>query len=218
MLINTARGGIYQTEALADALQVRQGRRRGDRRVRGRAVHRLAAHRVRQRHPHPAPGRVDRRGAGPRRRADRRVRRCRPRAASMVPTAVNIAPVSPEVLEKVGPYIDARRGPRQHGRADRARRHRRARRRVRRRARRRRHAHPAHRRAQGPAHASSAPSRSTSSTPTTTPSSAASSVTETKRPETHDYVSMIIVRAHDAAAARSRSAPRSSARRTSRAS
>ena len=161
-LVNTARGGIYQIDALADALEQRQGRRRRHRRLRGRAVHRLAAHRVRQRHPHAAPRRVHRGGAGPRRRADRRVRRRWASRASMVPTAVNIAPVSPEVMEKVGPYIDLAEDLGTHARADRARRRRRARHPDRRRARRRRHAHPAHGRAQGPAHACRATRPSTS--------------------------------------------------------
>ena len=78
-VVNTARGGIYQIPALADA--VRSGKVGGaaHRRLRGGAVHRFAAHGVRQRHPHAAPGRVDGGGAGPRRRADRRVRGAGPR-------------------------------------------------------------------------------------------------------------------------------------------
>ena len=58
-VVNTARGGIYQVPALADADPQRQGGRRRHRRLRGRAVHRLAAHRARQRRAHAAPRRVD---------------------------------------------------------------------------------------------------------------------------------------------------------------
>ena len=59
-IINAARGGLIDEQALADAIaEGRVGRRR-HRRLRQGAVHRLAAVRLRQRGGHPAPGRVHR--------------------------------------------------------------------------------------------------------------------------------------------------------------
>ena len=73
-LVNAARGELVDEAALVDALQSRQGRGRGARRLLAGAVHGAAA-RARQRRRHAASRRVDRRGAGPRRRDRRRAGR-----------------------------------------------------------------------------------------------------------------------------------------------
>ena len=80
-LVNTARGGIYQMDALVDA--IKSGK------VAGAAIDVFEVepctesplHAIRQRHPHPAPRRIDLGGSGPRRRADRGVRDAGPRGA-----------------------------------------------------------------------------------------------------------------------------------------
>ena len=76
-LINAGRGGIVDEDALAAAIARRPARRRGDRHVRDRADHRVAAVRARQRRRHAAPRRVDRR-----RRRTRRARRSPSRSCS----------------------------------------------------------------------------------------------------------------------------------------
>ena len=63
-IVNAARGGIVDEEALADAITRRAGGRRGLRRLRHRAVHRLAAVRPARRGGHPAPRGVHGRGPG----------------------------------------------------------------------------------------------------------------------------------------------------------
>ena len=64
-VINCARGGIINEEALAEALQVGPSRRGRARRVRaGTAAGRSSAAQAAQRRDDAAPGRVDRRGAG----------------------------------------------------------------------------------------------------------------------------------------------------------
>ena len=70
-IVNAARGELIDEAALIEALQLGEGRRRGDRRLLDRAVRGPAA-RAGQRRRHAAPGRVDRRGAGPRRHRRRR--------------------------------------------------------------------------------------------------------------------------------------------------
>ena len=77
-LVNAARGALVDEEALVEAIRSGQARRRGARRVLGRAVHGPAA-RARQRRRHAAPRRLDRRGAGPGRRDRRRAGRRRAR-------------------------------------------------------------------------------------------------------------------------------------------
>ncbi|NTW28657.1 MAG: phosphoglycerate dehydrogenase [Coriobacteriia bacterium] len=104
-LINTARGGIYQTEALADA--VRSGH------VAGAGIDVFEVEPCTDSPlmelenviltPHL--------GASTREAQDRAGLQIAEYVAlglegRMVPTAVNVAPISPEVLEKVGPYID----------------------------------------------------------------------------------------------------------------
>ena len=81
-IVNTARGGIVDEAALADAIARRPHRRRRARRVRDRAHHRVAAVRAAERRRHAAPRRVDGRGAGQGGPDDRRAGRARARAAS----------------------------------------------------------------------------------------------------------------------------------------
>ncbi len=63
-IVNAARGGIVDEEALADALRSGTVGWRRLRRLRHRAVHRLAAVRLPDGGGHPPPGRVHRRGPG----------------------------------------------------------------------------------------------------------------------------------------------------------
>ena len=75
-VINCARGELIDDAALKDALDSGQGRGRGAGRLPERADHRLpAVRRLPQRGRDAAPGRVDDRGAGPRRGADGRAGR-----------------------------------------------------------------------------------------------------------------------------------------------
>ncbi len=71
-IVNAARGGIVDEEALADALRSGRVGGRRLRRLRHRALHRLAALRVPDRGGHPPPGRVHGRSAGQGGRDDRR--------------------------------------------------------------------------------------------------------------------------------------------------
>ena len=75
-ILNVARGPLIVDEDLAGRARLRQGRRRGARRLPLRAGHRAPAVRLPQRRRHAAPRRLDRRGDRPRRlpgrRADRR--------------------------------------------------------------------------------------------------------------------------------------------------
>jgi D-3-phosphoglycerate dehydrogenase len=64
IVINAARGGIVDEQALHSALKEGRVRAAGTGRLRHRAMHRLAAVRARLRRRHPAPGREYRRGAG----------------------------------------------------------------------------------------------------------------------------------------------------------
>ncbi len=104
MLVNTARGGIYQMDALADALK--SGK------VAGAAID------VFEVEPCTDSPLIEidnavltpHLGASTSEAQDRAGEQIAEFVAAglgghMVPTAVNIAPVSPEVLEKVGPYI-----------------------------------------------------------------------------------------------------------------
>lgn len=104
-LVNTARGGIYQVDALADAL--RSGK------VAGAAID------VFEVEPCTDSPLIEfdnailtpHLGASTSEAQDRAGEQIAEFVAAglkghMVPTAVNIAPVSPDVLEKVGPYID----------------------------------------------------------------------------------------------------------------
>ncbi len=103
-LVNTARGGIYQTEALADAL--RSGK------VAGAAID---VYEVEPCTDSPLVGvenaiLTPHLGASTSEAQDRAGEQIAEYVAAglrgeMVPTAVNIAPVPPETLEKVGPYI-----------------------------------------------------------------------------------------------------------------
>ena len=104
-LVNTARGGIYQIDALAEALASRQGRS-------ARPSTSSRSSRAPTRRSSSSTTSSSRRTSA---RPPRR-RRTAPASRSpsssppglrgeMVPTAVNIAPVPPEVMEKVGPYI-----------------------------------------------------------------------------------------------------------------
>ncbi|PKQ10227.1 MAG: phosphoglycerate dehydrogenase [Actinobacteria bacterium HGW-Actinobacteria-9] len=104
-VINTARGGIYQVDALADALK--SGK------VASAAID---VYEVEPCTDSPLTG-IDNAiltphlGASTSEAQDRAGEQIAEYVAAglrgeMVPTAVNIAPVSPEVLEKVGPYVE----------------------------------------------------------------------------------------------------------------
>ncbi len=197
-LVNTARGGIYQTEALVDALK--SGK------VASAAIDVFEVEPTTE-SPLFAFDNVivtPHLGASTEEAQDRAGEQIAELVAAglrgeMVSTAVNIAPVPPEVMERGRAVPAARRAGRARwSRSSRAAASR-ARGRHDRRARGHRHAHPAHGRAQGAARDRRPTSRSTTSTPTTSPNSAASTSSETRRPETHDYVSMIVVKAQSAA-------------------
>ena len=66
IIVNAARGGLIDEQALAEAVSVRACPRCGHRRVHQGAGHRQPAVRPAAGRGHPAPGRVDSRGAGPR--------------------------------------------------------------------------------------------------------------------------------------------------------
>ena len=76
-VLNVARGPLIVDEDLQAALDSRQGRRRGARRLPLRADHRAPAVRLPQRHRHAAPRRLDGRGDRPRRLPGRRAGRRR---------------------------------------------------------------------------------------------------------------------------------------------
>ena len=87
---STPRAAASSTRhALAARAQGGPGRRRGHRRLRQGAVHRLPAVRLRQRGRHPAPGRLHRRGAGEGRHSVARSVRLA-LAGELVPDAVNV--------------------------------------------------------------------------------------------------------------------------------
>ena len=174
-LINTARGGIYQTEALIEALESRQGRLGRYRRLRGRAVHRLAAGRARRtsssrrtwaRAPSEAQDRAGEQIAEYVARGSRRARwsrrpstsrRSLPRSTRRSAPTSSLPRTSARWSRRSLAAASSRSTSEFVGAlAD-----------VDTRI-------LKHRSAQGPAHRGRAPSPSTSSTPTTTPSSAAS--------------------------------------------
>ena len=76
-ILNVARGPLIVDEDLEAGARLRQGRRRGARRLPLRADHRAPAVRLSQRHRHAAPRRLDRRGHRPRRLPGRRAGRRR---------------------------------------------------------------------------------------------------------------------------------------------
>ena len=71
-LVNCARGELVDLDAVARRARERQDGRRRARRLPLGAIHRAPDLRPRRRRRHPAPGRLDRRGPGPRRRRHRR--------------------------------------------------------------------------------------------------------------------------------------------------
>ncbi len=73
-VVNVARGGLVDEEALYAALRGRRNRRRRRRRLRQGAQHRPAVLQAGQRGGHPAPGRVHGRSPGKGRRLGRQVR------------------------------------------------------------------------------------------------------------------------------------------------
>ena len=76
-VLNVARGGLIDEEALQGRARLRQGRRRGARRVPAGADDRAPAVRLPERGRHPAPRRLHRRGDRPRRLPERRAGRRR---------------------------------------------------------------------------------------------------------------------------------------------
>lgn len=104
-LVNTARGGIYQTEALAEALKSGQ--------VAGAGIDVYEVEPCTESPLHELENVVltPHLGASTREAQDRAGTQIAEYVAlglegKMVPTAVNVTPMSPEVLEKVGPYLD----------------------------------------------------------------------------------------------------------------
>ena len=124
-ILNVARGPLIVDEDLAGGARLRQGRRRGARRLPLRADHRAPALRLPERDRHAAPRRLDRRGDRPRRLPGRRAGRRRahrrrghdrgqrarrrrrgPRGARAVPAAVpRSSAASPSALAE-GSSID----------------------------------------------------------------------------------------------------------------
>ena len=104
-LVNTARGGIYQVDALADA--IRSGK------VAGAAIDVFEVEPCTDSPliefdnviltPHLGASTAEAQDRAGEQIAEYVILGLEGR---MVPTAVNVAPVSPEVMEKVGPYID----------------------------------------------------------------------------------------------------------------
>ncbi len=76
-VLNVARGGLIDEAGAAGRARLRQGRRRGDRRVQERADDRAPVVRLSQRRRHTAPRRLHRRGDRPRRIPKRRAGRRR---------------------------------------------------------------------------------------------------------------------------------------------
>ncbi|MGV8082341.1 MAG: phosphoglycerate dehydrogenase [Coriobacteriia bacterium] len=104
-LVNTARGGIYQTEALTEAL--RSGHVAGA----GIDVYEVEPCTESPLHELENVVLTPHLGASTREAQDRAGTQIAEYVAlglegKMVPTAVNVTPMSPEVLEKVGPYLD----------------------------------------------------------------------------------------------------------------
>jgi D-3-phosphoglycerate dehydrogenase len=104
-LVNTARGGIYQMDALVDALS--SGK------VAGAGIDVFEVEPCTDSPLHAIPNVVltPHLGASTSEAQDRAGEQIAEYVimgleGRMVPTAVNVAPVSPEVMEKVGPYID----------------------------------------------------------------------------------------------------------------
>ncbi len=104
-LVNTARGGIYQMEALVDALKS------GKVAAAGIDVFEVEPCTESPLHELPNVVLTPHLGASTAEAQDRAGEQIADYVmmgleGRMVPTAVNVAPVSPEVMEKVGPYID----------------------------------------------------------------------------------------------------------------
>ncbi len=149
-LVNTARGGIYQMDALVEALKS------GKVAAAGIDVFEVEPCTESPLHELPNVVLTPHLGASTAEAQDRAGEQIAEYVmmgleGRMVPTAVNVAPVSPEVMEKVGPYIDLAQDMGIMLAQLATRRHRGGRHHDRRHARRHRHPHPAHRRAQGPA-------------------------------------------------------------------
>ncbi len=111
-LVNTARGGIYQVPALADALHV-AARSPAPASTSSRSsrapTRRSSSSTTSSLTPHLGASTAEAQDRAGEQIAEYVVLGLEGR---MVPTAVNVAPVPPEVMEKVGPYIDLAAGPR----------------------------------------------------------------------------------------------------------